>query len=114
MSWEWASLALALLLIIAAFALGRKEPHNPTVPKVLEVCAGKLTNVRLNVSAKQVFGTLFGEGVLKVVNAKGLKLNLYIPKPGIYTLKLTLVLNKGKVKDYIIKINATTCSPTSS
>ena len=113
MSWEWASLALALLLIIAAFTLG-KEDHRPSVPKVLEVCAGKLTNVRLNVNAKQVFATLFGEGVLKVVNAKGLKLNVYIPKPGSYTLKLTLVLNKGKVKNYIIKINATTCSPTSS
>ncbi len=114
MSWEWASLALALLLIIAAFALGRNETHHPKVPKVLEVCAGKLTSVRLNVNAKQVFATLFGEGVLKVVNAKGLKLNMFIPKPGIYTLKLTLVLNKGKVEDYVIKINATTCSPASS
>ena len=113
MTWEWASLILALILIITSIMIG-KEDHRIKIPKVLEVCPGKLTSIRLNVDAKQVFATFFGEGVLKVVNAKGLKLNIFVPKPGKYELKLTLVSTKGKVLNYVIKINAMNCPRASS
>ncbi len=113
MTWEWASLILAIFLIIVSMMIG-KEDNRIEIPKVLEVCSGKLTSVRLNVNAKQVFATFFGEGVLKVANGKDLKLNILVPKPGKYELKLTLVSTKGKVLNYVIKINAMNCPRASS
>ena len=107
MSWEWASLALALLLILAALSMGHE---NQGVPKTVKVCAGKLTSFKFEVkNPKQVFATLFGEGVIKVVKAKGVKVSVFIPKPGKYELKITVV-SEHRIKNYLINVEAVECS----